>query len=182
MPTGHTKQKSSRGFTLIEAMVTVAVAGILASAAAPSFRGLIDTRRIDGAATQLAADLHFARSEAVSRNQPVRISIHHDAVGSSCYVVHTGNADQCLCSDTAPAQCTGDAEQIKTVLLPATGRVSLQANVSSLLFDPLHGTSTPTGTLRLVGADGRAIHHVVNVMGRVRSCSPQAAVSGYRVC
>jgi type IV fimbrial biogenesis protein FimT len=54
--------------------------------------------------------------------------------------------------------------------------------VASMRFDPLHGTSTPTGTLRVVGANERAIHHVVNIMGRVRSCSPQAAVRGYAAC
>ena len=50
------------------------------------------------------------------------------------------------------------------------------------LFDPLHGTSTPTGTLRLVDAGGRAVHHVVNVMGRVRSCSPPARAPAMRAC
>jgi len=72
--------------------------------------------------------------------------------------------------------------QIKTVRLPADERVGLQANMGSIVFDPLHGTGTPTGTLRLTGRDGRAIHHVVNVMGRVRSCSPAGAVPGYRAC
>ena len=64
----------------------------------------------------------------------------------------------------------------------ATERVTLVANAASVLFDPLHGTATPTGTLRVTGASGRAIHHIINVMGRVRSCSPQAAVPGYRAC
>jgi type IV fimbrial biogenesis protein FimT len=54
--------------------------------------------------------------------------------------------------------------------------------VASVLFDPLHGTSTPAGTWRVIGTGGRAVHHVINVMGRVRSCSPQAAVPGYRAC
>jgi type IV fimbrial biogenesis protein FimT len=61
----------------------------------------------------------------------------------------------------------------------------VQANVASILFDPLHGTSTPTGTLRVVADSGRAVHHVVNIMGRVRTCSPAGAapvVAGYRVC
>ena len=62
--------------------------------------------------------------------------------------------------------------EIKTVVLAAADRVSVGANVASIAFDPLHGTSTPTGTLRLVDAGGRAVHHVVNVMGRVRSCTP----------
>ena len=52
----------------------------------------------------------------------------------------------------------------------------------SVLFDPLHGTASPTATVRVTGLSGRAIHHVVNVMGRVRSCSPLGAVPGYRVC
>ncbi len=78
--------------------------------------------------------------------------------------------------------CTGGAEQIRTVRLPASDDVSLRANVSSVLFDPLHGTSSPSGTLRLVGTQGREIQHVINIMGRVRSCTPQGVVPGYRAC
>jgi len=36
--------------------------------------------------------------------------------------------------------------------------------------------------LRVLGANGRAVHHVVNVMGRVRSCSPLNAMPGYTAC
>ena len=69
----------------------------------------------------------------------------------------------------------------RSVYLPATQQVGLQANAGSILFDPLHGTSTPTATARVIGTMG-AIHHVVNVMGRVRSCSPEPAIPGYRTC
>jgi len=31
-------------------------------------------------------------------------------------------------------------------------------------------------------SQGKAIHHVVNIMGRVRSCSPQGDIPGYRAC
>ncbi len=51
-----------------------------------------------------------------------------------------------------------------------------------MLFDPVRGTTTPTATVRVVAADGRAIHQIVNIMGRVRACSPGGAVSGYRAC
>ena len=34
---------------------------------------------------------------------------------------------------------------------------------------------------RLTGARG-AVHHVVNIVGRVRSCSPGGAVAGYSTC
>lgn len=178
-----TKLLTSRqhGLTLIEACAVIVVAAIVASSAAPGLQSLIDARRLDGAATQLATDIQFARTEAVARNEPVRLSFHAVAAGS-CYVLHTGNAGQCACVATGPAECHGGARQIRTTTIRAADRVALQSNVGSILFDPLHGTSTPTGTLRLTGGNERAIHHVVNVMGRVRSCSPQATMPGYRAC
>ena len=177
-------KQGSRGFTLVEACMVVAVAAVTLATAAPSFRSFIQTRRLDGAAAQLATDIHFIRSEAVLRNSPLRLSFHAEAWGS-CYVLHSGLAKQCSCNAVGPATCEGDARQIKTVALPARDHIGVQANVASILFDPLHGTSTPAGTLKVVAASGRAVHHVVNIMGRVRTCSPDVAapaVHGYRVC
>ena len=65
----------------------------------------------------------------------------------------------------------------------ATGdSVSLKTNVRSVLFDPVRGTSTPTATIQLKAASGMALHQVVNIMGRVRTCSPDPVVSGYKRC
>jgi type IV fimbrial biogenesis protein FimT len=120
------------------------------------------------------------RTEAVARNVAVRLSVK-EAPGGTCWVIHTGAAAQCRCVESPPAVCSGGALEIKTVVLGASDRVGVAANVASIAFDPMHGTSTPTGTLRLVDARGRAVHHVVNVMGRVRSCSP-SGVPGWRAC
>ena len=78
--------------------------------------------------------------------------------------------------------CGDSARAIKSVVLASNERVSIAGNVASIVFDPLHGTSTPTGTLRVIGARGSAVHHVVNVVGRVRSCSPGGVVPGYSPC
>ena len=175
-------RRSQRGVTLIETCIVTVISAIVASSALPGMQGLIENRRVDGVATQLATDIQWVRSEAVARNQPVRLTLHAGA-GSSCYVVHTGPADACTCNGAGPAVCTGAAaREIRTVVLPAAGKVSLEGNVGSILFDPMHGTSTPAGTLRVLGAQGRAVHHVVNVMGRVRSCSPLRSVPAYRAC
>ena len=173
--------RKQRGVTLIEACMVLAISGVLVGAAVPGLQGVIDVRRVDGTATRLATELQWVRSEAVLRNEPVRLSFHARA-GASCWVVHTGAAAECACDAPGPAVCTGGAIEIKTVQLSTSERVSVQSNVGSMLFDPLHGTSTPTGTVRVIGPGGREVQHVVNVMGRVRSCSPLASMPGYRPC
>ena len=180
-PASHGDPRRQRGNTLIEACMVMAVTGVLVGATVPGLQEIVETRRVSGTAAQLATDIQWVRSEAVLRNVPVRLSFHATA-DATCWIVHTGTAAQCRCDAPGPAVCTGGAEQIKTVRLPSAERVALRANVASMLFDPLHGTSTPTGTVRLVGAHGREVQHVVNVMGRVRSCSPLGAVPGYRAC
>lgn len=174
-------RRSQRGLTLIETAVVASVMAVAAMATAPGMQRLLDTRRLDGFATQLAADLQLARQEAIVRNQPVRLSWH---AAAGCYVVHTGAAAQCRCDtgSDGPAVCSAPAASLRTVRWNADERVAIQSNTASILFDPQHGTASPTATLRVSGADGRAIHHVVNVMGRGRSCAGLGSVPGYRAC
>lgn len=169
-----------RGITLIESAVAVAVLATAAASALPGLQDLIVRKRLEGRAAQLAADLQNVRTETVARNAPLRVSFFAHS-GGSCYLVHTGAKTQCTCSaDQAPA-CFDGAQLVRAVELPAAERLSLSASTGSILFDPLHGTTTPAATVRLGAAPG-AIHHVVNVMGRVRSCTPEGRIAGYRSC
>jgi type IV fimbrial biogenesis protein FimT len=59
------------GFTLIELMVTIAIAAILATLAAPSFREYIVSQRIKNASFDLITALTLTRSEAITRNADV---------------------------------------------------------------------------------------------------------------
>lgn len=180
MKTSHPPQ-AQRGITLIEACMVLAITTVLATTAAPGMQDLIAARRLDNAANQLATDIQLIRTAAVTRNQALRLSFHARD-GGSCYVIHTGAAADCDCSAPGPAVCHGTAREIKTVTLANTDQISIVPNVASVLFDPMHGTSTPTGTLHVIGAGGREVRHVINVMGRVRSCSPAPALPGYRAC
>ena len=65
--------KLSRGFTLIELMVTLAVVSILLTIAVPSYRELIQSNRMSTQANLLLSDLNAARSEAVKRRIPVTL-------------------------------------------------------------------------------------------------------------
>lgn len=63
------------GFTLIELMVTLAVAGVLLVGAIPLVREWLMNLEIRNAAESIASGLSKARSEAVKRNQPVMFSL-----------------------------------------------------------------------------------------------------------
>lgn len=74
--------KLSRGFTLIELMVTLTVAAILLTVAVPSYREFIQSTRLSTQVNLLLSDLNVARSEAVKRRTPVTLC--KSATQSAC--------------------------------------------------------------------------------------------------
>jgi type IV fimbrial biogenesis protein FimT len=175
--TRHTRRQ--RGVSLIETMVVTSTAAVLTGIVAPGFDGALQRRHLEGAAAQLETDVHHTRMLAVARNAPLRISFESGS-GGSCYVIHTGTANQCSCS-SGTAVCSGAASAERVAHFDSGAKVAVASNTRSVLFDPQRGTSSPTATVRLVAQNGNAIHQVVNIMGRVRSCTP-APLPGYKRC
>lgn len=66
-------QKSRAGFSLIELMVVVSIAGILAVMAVPSFQGFLESSRVDSTANNLYTAALVARSEAITRGTPMTL-------------------------------------------------------------------------------------------------------------
>ena len=64
----------ARGFTLVELMITLAVAAILAIIAVPTFKHVLASTHLSGVNNDLAADLQYARTEAVSRQAAVAVA------------------------------------------------------------------------------------------------------------
>jgi type IV fimbrial biogenesis protein FimT len=60
-----------KGFTLIELMVTIAIAGIVLTIGVPSFSQVMKNSRLTSSANALIVSLNFARSEAVKRKVKV---------------------------------------------------------------------------------------------------------------
>lgn len=79
---------NAEGFTLIELMVTLAVAGIVLALAVPSLRSILGGTGITATTNEFVSSIHTARSEAVKRGSRVGLcpsanSLATDAVCST---------------------------------------------------------------------------------------------------
>jgi len=72
--TTHCRRHRSAGFTMVELLVTIAIATILTTIAVPSFSGLIASQRAKTAASELFSSLLQARSDAIMLNANVTVS------------------------------------------------------------------------------------------------------------
>ncbi|MDO9401859.1 MAG: GspH/FimT family pseudopilin [Polaromonas sp.] len=61
----------SRGFTLIELMVVITIAGVMLGIGVPSFKSFIAGQRVKTAAGDFSTAAIYARSEAIKRNAEV---------------------------------------------------------------------------------------------------------------
>lgn len=70
------------GFTMIELLMTIAVASILLVLAVPSFRYVTNSNRIAAEINGLLGDLQFARGEAIKEGRTVTVCVSTN--GTSC--------------------------------------------------------------------------------------------------
>jgi type IV fimbrial biogenesis protein FimT len=70
------------GFSLLDLLVTLTIASILFGIGVPNFYDLTANNRLTVATNELITSLHYARSEAVTREVPVSICASED--GQSC--------------------------------------------------------------------------------------------------
>ena len=89
-----------RGISLIEVMVTLSVVAILAAVAAPSFQSARDNSQMKGGTTALAADIEWARSQAIADATPTTVYFNPGA--NWCYGIDNDGACDC----TNPASCS----------------------------------------------------------------------------
>jgi type IV fimbrial biogenesis protein FimT len=170
-----------RGISLIESTVATAVVAVAAGTVGPGLMTLRTHQAVIGAAAEFETDVAQVRSLAVASGVTWRISFESVA-GESCYVIHPVDSGDCRCLGQPAPVCADGTPAYKRAAFARGTSVTLSANLRSMTFDGVKGTSTPAGTVRFVGRDGSALHQVVNVMGRVRSCSPDRAIKGFKNC
>ena len=76
--------RHNSGFTLLELMITLAIAAILSSLAAPSFSNMIKDNRMTTQYNELLASLSTARSEAIKRGITITLCKSNDLATPAC--------------------------------------------------------------------------------------------------
>lgn len=123
-------RRQEEGFTIVELMVTVAVAAILLVIAVPSFRNVTANNRLNTAVNDLVASLGSARMEAIK-----------------------ANADAQFCSNSASINASST---LGTACGTEAGAVAL--STGSTAIKVRSGTTTINGTIHLSG-DVQAIRY-----------------------
>lgn len=84
---------ASRGFTLIELMVSLAVMGIVVGLAVPGFQAVVNGNRLSAAANELVASLQTARMEAIRRSRRVVVCSSANANAGADATCASANVD-----------------------------------------------------------------------------------------
>lgn len=138
--------KAKAGYSLIELIVTLAVAAILAAIALPSWNKLIFSYQLDSSARQVHSELHSIKMRAAAENAGFQFAY---ADGAASYTIKRESA--VLVTKPLP----------EGVIITNAGAVS---------FSP-RGTAS-ANRIRLQSSDGTCKQVVVSATGRVRTCRP----------
>lgn len=161
-----------RGATLVELLVTLAVAGVLLLFALPRFGGLLDSQRSTAAVNQLIGALSYARSAALLHRQTVTLC---PSAGAQCLGRNEWHHGALIFLDHNRNGIL-DAEDQALTRLPALhpgARIYWRSfrNRSYLQFQPRGYTAWQNGSFLYCPPDAapqRARMVILNQQGRTR--------------
>lgn len=176
------KNQHTRAFTLIELLVVLAIASILITLAAPSFRDFYRSSQLSSQVNTLIAALHTAKNEAIKNNLYSYLVPNDGSSWESGWTIFV---------DTDFDQDFTDGTDIKVMQsdgLPAS--ISIEATGSAgsaspyVSFDgsgyPRENNNSPerlSFTLKIKGlSDADALqntrHVIMEMTGHIHSCKP----------
>ncbi len=171
-----------RGCTLLESLCGLVIMLVLLGGAWPMLKDLVARQALLAQAAELETDLVLARTQSQVQKDNLRFSVHQPVSGGSCYIVYNGPSGACRCEGNGRSSCEAGAQVLRLAEPSRRAGISLAALARPLTFDAMMGTVTPTATLRLTDRDGRTVHQVINLTGRVRTCTPDQPWGGMRRC
>lgn len=140
-------RRGERGFTLVELLITMAVAVVLIVIAVPSFKSLTLANKLTTTANDIVNAIHVARMEAVKRNANTQLC-------SNSASANTSDTLGTNCGTQAGAvYAAGSAKPVLAATPGIAGAVQLSGDVKALRFGgqglgQAAGTTGPyTGTV-----------------------------------
>lgn len=178
-------QKKNKGFTLLELMIVLVIAGIAMGAAFPAFQGMVARNRMATQTNDMLLAINVARSEALRISGIVSVQALAGGDGNNefgdGYCVVVGNPGDC---DGTGEPGTADPRPFR-VFAPLVGSSTLDSieDVTSLQFNSLGALSGTAGATRAFDlcppeVDGRRI--VINAIGRSKSHRPDDPVAAFQ--
>ncbi len=160
---------SQRGFTLVELMVTLALAAVLLMLAIPSFTNQLRGWQRDSATKAFTAHVQLARSEAIKTSR--RVVMCSSANGAACANSNEWRSGWLVFVD---ANSNGNIDAGETVLVSrgtSTGLTSMltSGNVQRLAFMPNGLMASNATTLQVIPTGSVSIQMnevTVNRIGR----------------
>lgn len=184
--TSRSRISSSRatqpGVTLIELMITLVILATLLTFALPAFTEMLAESRLKAATSALYLKLYQVRSEAIKRNQRIRLTFKASDGGATwCYGMKTDAA--CDCTVAGSCQIDGVDKTVSSLEFPGVGiDLHISAPGDHFTFENIRWITAGTfGHVRFNMAEGGQTRIIVSRMGRVRLCSPAGSgnVAGY---
>jgi len=133
------------GFTVIEALIVLAILGIVAMLAVDTFRGMGEKYRVEGETKQLYADLMDARGRAMQRNRAFFVRFKTSGFGYETY------EDSNPAPDGNNVFDSGSDTPVTDVTSRQAITKALSGGVSNFAFNR-NGTATATGHVRFSSA------------------------------
>jgi type IV fimbrial biogenesis protein FimT len=164
----------SRGFSLIELMVTIVVMAILASVAVPNFQSWLRNTQIRNAAESVTNGLQRARAEAVSRNTNVTFVLGADSSWTLNVVAPASTIEQRLAAE--------GSKNVTRTVLPATSSIVTFNNVGLVATTNADGTAPITQVDFAAIGGNQPLRVTIGTGGNAKMCDPALPSSNPRGC
>lgn len=117
------KQGGNTGFTLVELLVTIAVAAILATVAIPNFQNLLANNKLASDYNSILSAVNYTRSEAVKKRRDVTLSLSSTGGAWSLEVTYNDGVNDIVLKELEPVEA-GVVVSNATVAFNALGRLA----------------------------------------------------------
>lgn len=166
----NTKINKINGFTFIQLMVAIGIAGIMLAAAIPSFNLMMNNARLERASENFASYLMFAKSKA-NNGDTVYLAI--SAGTNWCYGLNSTAGCSCATSGSC-GYLEVDSSKYQGVTMTNS------SGISQLLFTGNSGAISSTLQITFTNSDNKSITVIKNKVGTVTVCSND--ISHYSGC